>query len=376
MAITIRQIANKEYVNLGNPIDCLIQSTEVSRTNFKLRARVLVNGVQRADLRFPALGTQYFKFDIAPIVRDYGSYLLKDTTLNVFAVNFRLVLSELFTSGSVTVEQSSTTSNLYSTVDAAENWNDFIKDAIPQVDKFLISSLKAYIYTGFSYNLISILLSQSSGSVYDLTVPNELITLPLATYTGIANNDGVFTWIFNPQSITNKNQLYVLDDDGDKLTEIPILTLNPCTRFGRYGLTFKNSLGGYEPLYLVRFAHTENQSAERTYFTKNKGNRVGDTIEYKQYDIGKASTSRIIKNRIMKLTTDFMNDEQMNSFIDVINSPEVYLYDEQMTGGLLDRMTPVRVMNGSMERKYREKDGLFFTEIDIMLDDELVRYGS
>ena len=120
MAITIRQIGNKEYPNLGNPIDCLIQSTEVSRPNFKLRAKVLVNGVQRADLRFPALGTQYFKFDIAPIVRDYATYKLTDTLNASYQGNFRLILSELFTSGGVTVEQSSTTSNLYSTVDACE----------------------------------------------------------------------------------------------------------------------------------------------------------------------------------------------------------------------------------------------------------------
>ena len=372
MSITIRQVANKEYPNLGNPIECLIQSTQVSQPDFKLRAKVLVNGTQRADLRFPALGTQYFRFDIAPIIRDYASYLLKDTTTVDFRGNFRLILSELFTSGGVTVEQNSTTSSVYSTVDAAEGWNEFIKDINPQLDNFLIQSGRAYVYTGFSYNLISTFIGVSSGDVNSLSVDDE--SPSLATYTPNASGNGVYTWIFNPSGITQNN--FSIFVDGGELTSVTIQPLDPCTRFGRYGLTFKNSWGGYEPLYLVRFAHTENQAAERTYYTQTKGNRVGNTIEYKQHDIGKAAASRVVKNRTVKLTTDFMNDEQMAAFIGVMDSPEVYLYDEQMTGGLLDRLTPVRVMTGSMERKYREKDGLFFAEIEVMLDDEFVRYGS
>ena len=376
MSITIRQVGNKEYPNLGNPIECLIQSTEVSRPDFKLRARVLVNGTQRADLRFPALGTQYFRFDIAPIVRDYASYLLKDTTTVDFEGNFRLILSELFTSGSVTVEQSSTTSNLYSTVDAAEGWNEFIKDTNPQASSFLINSSVFYLYKNFSRNIISCFIDFQGGSQYAFRINGSTF----ANYTPEGNGVGVYSFLIsNYSNIAEIGDFQVFktdDQSGQPLISKIYKTINPCTRFGRYGLTFKNSWGGYEPLYLIRFAHIENQAAERTYYTRTKGNRVGNTIEYKQHDIGKAAASRVVKNRTVKLTTDFMNDEQMAAFIGVMDSPEVYLYDEQMTGGLLDRLTPVRVMTGSMERKYREKDGLFFAEIEVMLDDELIRYGS
>jgi len=374
MAITIRQIANKEYPNLGNPIDCLIQSTEVAQPNFKLRAKVLVNGVQRADLRFPALGSQYFKFDIAPIVRDYATYKLTDTLSTSYQGNFRLILSELFTSGGVTVEQSSTTSNLYSTVDACEDWNEWLNTS-PNLDAFLIQISKAYIYTGFSHNLISTFVSHTSGSVYDLSVNIE--SAPLATYTPEESAIGVFTWQFNPQNIT-QNLISVFVDDETELTSVQIVPLNPCTRFGRYGLTFKNQWGGYEPLVLCRFGDVTTDTAERSYYTTAKGQRSGNTIVYSSIDTGIANASRIMRKRTRKLTTDWMNDEQMQAFMGIMISTDVYLYDEEIgaTGELTEALSPVKVVTGSMERKYREKDGLFYAEIEVELDDQLVRYGS
>ena len=62
----------------------------------------------------------------------------------------------------------------------------------------------------------------------------------------------------------------------------------------------------------------------------------------------------------------------------IMISKEVYLYDEEIgaTGTLVEALTPVKVITGSMERKYREKDGLFYAEIEVELDDQLVRYGS
>ena len=374
MAITIRQIANKEYPNLGNPIDCLIQSTGISQPNFKLRARVFVNGVQRADLRFPALGSQYFKFDIAPIVRDYATYKLTDTLTQQYNGNFRLILSELFTSGGVTVEQSSVTSNLYSTVDACEDWEEWL-NSTPQLDNFLIPTPKAYIYTGFTCNIISTFIFYQDNSVYDLTVDPE--SPPLATFTPTQRGNGVFTWQFNPQSIT-QNSISVFVDEASELTSVQIVLLNPCTRFGRYGLTFKNQWGGYEPLVLCRFGDVTTDAAERSYYTTAKGQRVGNTIAYSSIDTGIANASRIMRKRTRKLTTDWMNDEQMQAFMGIMISTEVYLYDEQIgaTGTLLEALSPVKVITSSMERKYREKDGLFYAEIEVELDDQLVRYGS
>ncbi len=56
-------------------------------------------------------------------------------------------------------------------------------------------------------------------------------------------------------------------------------------------------------------------------------------------------------------------------------STEVYLYDEEIgaTGTLTEALSPVKVVTGSMERKDREKDGLFYAEIAVELDDQLVR---
>ena len=373
MAITIRQIANKEYPNLGNPIDCLIQSTEVSRPNFKLRARVFVNGVQRADLRFPALGSQYFKFDIAPIVRDYATYKLTDTLTTDFESGFNLIVSELFTSGGVTVEQNATTGSQYYTIDACEDWNEWL-DSTPQLDAFLLTTQRAYIYTGFTHNLITSFIGHTSGEVYDLSVDIE--GAPLATYTPTESGTGVFTWQFNPQGIT-QNEISVFNE-GAQLIGINIVPLNPCTRFGRYGLTFKNQWGGYEPLVLCRFGDVTTDTAERSYYTTAKGQRVGNTIAYSSIDTGIANASRIMRKRTRKLTTDWMNDEQMQAFMGIMISTEVYLYDEEIgaTGTLTEALSPVKVVTGSMERKYREKDGLFYAEIEVELDDQLVRYGS
>jgi len=374
MAITIRQIANKQYPNLGNPIDCLIQSTEVSRTNFKLRAKVFVNGVQRADLRFPALGSQYFKFDIAPIVRDYATYKLTDTLTQQYNGNFRLILSELFTSGGVTVEQSSTTSNLYYTVDACEDWEDWLSTSL-NIDEFLIPTTKAYIYTGFTHNIVSTFIDYVDNSVYDLTVDPE--GAPLDTFAPTQRGIGVFTWQFNPQNIT-QNLIYVIENDDAEITSVQIVPLNPCTRFGRYGLTFKNQWGGYEPLVLCRFGDVTTDTAERSYYTTAKGQRVGNTIAYSSIDAGIANASRIMRKRTRKLTTDWMNDEQMQAFMGIMISTEVYLYDEEIgaTGTLTEALSPVKVVTGSMERKYREKDGLFYAEIEVELDDQLLRYDS
>lgn len=374
MAITIRQIANKEYPNLGNPIDCLIQSTEVSRPNFKLRARVLVNGVQRADLRFPALGSQYFKFDIAPIVRDYATYKLTDTLNASYQGNFRLILSELFTSGGVTVEQSSTTSSLYSTVDACEDWEDFIKDQSPGFDGFLHTT-GLYIYKNLTYTPLTIIYNFESNVDYFLK--QSLDGVALADFQA---QSGVGVYSMQIESLLLSDGVLNFYEDGNDtpLFSTTVKTLNPCTRFGRYGLTFKNQWGGYEPLVLCRFGDVTTDTAERSYYTTAKGQRSGNTIAYSSIDTGIANASRITRKRTRKLTTDWMNDEQMQAFMGIMISTEVYLYDEEIgaTSSLVEALTPVKVITGSMERKYREKDGLFYAEIEVELDDQLVRYGS
>lgn len=373
MAITIRQVGkNEDYHRVDNPIECLVQSTQVSQPDFKLRTRVLVDGAVKADLRIPALGSQYFRFDIAPIVRDYAKFDLIDTLDGAICPEFKIVCSELFTSGGVTVEQSLTTGDAHTAINAGENWERYVNSVI---NSDIINVQSKIIYTSFKWAIVPVFYGESSGQVLEITDNGDAAFL--AQWTGTESKTKARTVVFEASLLSTNSLSFTAD--GGEFNSIPIQRKNPCTRFGRYGLTWLNPLGGYEPLMLCRFAETITDTSERSYYTTQKGKRNGNVIDYKLYDKGRANAARVTTDRNMKLITDFLTTEEMDNFITIMQSPDVYLYDDELArnGASFEQsIMPVRIQQGSMEKKYSEKDGLFFAELEIQLDDRIVRHGS
>jgi len=373
MAITIRQVGkNVDYHRVDNPIDCLIQSTEVSQPDFKLRTRVLVDGAVKADLRIPALGTQYFRFDIAPIVRDYAKFDLIDTLSGAACPEFKIVCSELFTSGGVTVEQGTVTGDAHTAINAGQNWEQYVNNSLSG-DEFKMQS--NIIYTNFQWAVVSIFYGETSGDAYQVTDNGDAAFL--AQWTGAESKIKARTVVFEASLLSTNTLSFTVN--GSELNGISIQRKSPCTRFGRYGLTWLNPLGGYEPLMLCRFAETITDTSERSYYTTQKGKRQGNSIVFDMYNKGRANAARVTTDRNMKLITDFLTTEEMDNFISIMQSPDVYLYDDELArnGASFEQsIMPVRIQQGSMEKKYSEKDGLFFAELEIQLDDRIVRHGS
>ena len=382
MAITLRQIrlndnpdSQQTFGAIDNPIDCLIQSTEVSQPDFKLRTRVLVDGAVKADLRIPALGSQYFRFDIAPIVRDYAKYDLLDALNQKQFPLGRIICSELFTSGGVTVEQGAVSSEVIILANTGQNWDDYINSAINLTNAIFAHEAPLIFYKNFALNIVSIIGGTVSGDHY-LAYTSDGATIAEASLTG---NYLINTLIIQSPSLLHSGNLKIFNEDAEEVAGIEVVAKSPCTRFGRYGLTWLNPLGGYEPLMLCRFAETITDTSERSYYTTQKGKRQGNSIVFDMYNKGRANAARVTTDRNMKLTTDFLTTEEMDNFITIMQSPDVYLYDDELArnGSSFEQsIMPVRIQQGSMEKKYSEKDGLFFAELEIQLDDRIVRHGS
>lgn len=376
MAITIRKDSIK---NIDEPCEILIESNQAGiLPNFKLRTRVYTNGVERADLRFPNLGSNYFRFDIAPIIRSSTKYDLINT-LSETVVNYaQIIVSETYVSGGSSHEQSVTSGSVNYLVNAVQDYNYRESDPFPNPSMFLVTTNRIYLYQNFKFNLLSVFITGNDGD-YELRSKDG--SLPLNTWGVTGTGDGatfIHTYQFNPNSSSidyDLKRIYI-SDLSDKLCEIPIEILKPCGRFGRYGLTFLNQYGGYDPFYLVRFGDINTDTVERSNYTTKRGVILDNYIEYQLGSRGSTNTARTVRKRTKKIVTDFMNDEQMQAFSHVIASPDVWLYDDQLADdNITQGLLPVKVLTNSIERKYREKDGLFFCEIEIELDDEIVRYG-
>lgn len=376
MAITIRKDSIK---NIDEPCEILIESDQAQiLPNFKLRTRIYTNGVERADLRFPNLGSDYFRFDIAPIIRSSTKYDLINT-LSETVVNYaQILVSETYVSGGSSYEQSVTSGSVNYLVNASQDYNFREVDPFPNASMFLVTTDKIYLYQNFKFNLLSAFITGVDG---DYELKSKDGSLPLNTWGVTGTGDGVtfiHTYQFNPNStsIDDVNNLINVTYDGSKIIETPIEILKPCGRFGRYGITFLNQYGGYDPFYLVRFGDTNTDTIERSNYTTKRGVIVDNYIEYQLGSRGSTNTARTVRKRTKKIVTDFMNDEQMQAFSHVIASPDVWLYDDQLADSdITQGLIPVKVLTNSIERKYREKDGLFFCEIEVELDDEIVRYG-
>lgn len=376
MGITIR----KDYIkNIDEPCEILIESDQAGiLPNFKLRTRVYTNGIERADLRFPNLGSNYFRFDIAPIIRSSTKYDLINT-LSETVVNYaQILVSETYVSGGSSYEQSVTSGDVRYLVNAVQDYNNRSIDDLPYPPSFLVTTSKLYIYQNFKFNLVSALIN---GDYDDYSLKSRLDSLPLNTWAADSLSSVVWfihTFPFNPNSsaIDYVNKVFSIWNSTEQRCEIPIEILKPCGRFGRYGLTFLNQYGGYDPFYLVRFGDTNTDTVERSNYTTKRGVQTDLTINPLVYSRGSTNTARTVRKRTKKIVTDFMNDEQMQAFSHVIASPDVWLYDDQLAEeNITQGLTPVKVLTNSIERKYREKDGLFFCEIEVELDDEIVRYG-
>jgi hypothetical protein len=166
---------------------------------------------------------------------------------------------------------------------------------------------------------------------------------------------------------TNATSYYIaLKGSGAIASEKFYYNIETECRFETRRLEFLNSLGGFDYFNFTKVSrHSEN--IERKFFqtTPNDLTSTG-TIDYSISNREKVQyhTKSMPK---MKLTSDWIDYNQFNWLLELIESPEIYLMDSYSapSGSTEIRRIPVKNIEGNWEEKISSVDKVFNLEVNL-----------
>jgi len=129
-------------------------------------------------------------------------------------------------------------------------------------------------------------------------------------------------------------------------------------RYETKRLEFLNSLGGFDGFNFTK-VNRSSEKIERKFYKQNPDNMTSGVIDYSLADRHKVQYYTKSKPK-MKLTSDWVDVATFNWLLEMIESPEIYLYDNGQ------RIT-VQNIEGDWEQKLSTVDTVFNLEITLEL---------
>ncbi len=207
----------------------------------------------------------------------------------------------------------------------------------------------------------------SGGLVGNYTLNNNLLFLPNKKMLKIPcapsslNNinpsefAGTVTQPIISATVTSY-RILLLDTISSVVTENIYFNVDSECRYQTRRLEFLNSLGGFDGFNFTKVSR-RTEEIERKFFKQNSDNMSSGVITYALSDRQKVQyyTKSMPK---MKLTSDWVDVETFNWLLELIESPEIYLYE----GG---KRIAIQNIEGNWQEKRSDTDNVFNLEVTL-----------
>jgi hypothetical protein len=180
------------------------------------------------------------------------------------------------------------------------------------------------------------------------SAPNTLNTVTLSS--------GVQPVI--PTTGVDSYQIQLLDSSPAAASEVFYFQISSECRYDVKRLEFLNALGGFDCFNFTKVSRI-SETVERKYFKQNADNMASASgvITYALSD--KEKTQYYTKGTPkMKLTSDWISVDTFNWLVELIESPEIYLYDN-------GSRIAVQNIEGNWEQKLSTADTVFNLEVNL-----------
>ena len=185
----------------------------------------------------------------------------------------------------------------------------------------------------------------------------KMLKIPSApnSINNIANSEfSVGTQPVITNSVTSY-KIFLLDPPSVVSEEIYFNVDSEC-RYEVRRLEFLNALGGFDAFNFTKVSR-RNEDIERKFYKQNEDNMSSGVITYSLSD--KQKTQYYTKSKPkMKLISDWLDVNTYNWLLELIESPEIYLYEN-------GQRIAVQNIEGNWEQKRSDTDKLFNLEINL-----------
>ena len=413
MAITGVTTEPQDYRTVYNSIEYVATSDETATARFKYLFDVYDGAVLLGRLKVPADPDGYGRSDIHGICE---SYLTKDlgtinttTTADAFTDNpnsykeFTVKIGEEYdVGGTLTPDPDQQTKTVivfngclpnyrgsdlnFVDYQATDYFENFTVNAVDR--KYLTNAPKGsginktdnqsveltdegwlYFLYDHGSNPVTdceITLYDSAGVVTAIhTIDNnvgsltdkKMLKIPAAPNTINNINPTEFTVApVQPIITTETSYKIILKDTGVQVSEPIYFNIDSECRYEVRRLEFLNALGGFDCFNFTKVSRI-SEDVERKYFKQNPDNMTSGVITYAQSD--KEKTQYYTKGTPkMKLTSDWVDVATFNWLVELIESPEIYLYDN-------GSRIAVQNIEGNWEQKVAAADTVFNLEVTL-----------
>jgi len=415
MAITGTGTPPQQYRTVYNPIEYVITSDKTAQTRFKYVIEVYDGATLLGTLRVPADPNNYGRCDIQGIAENY---LTKDLgainsteTADAFTDNpnsykeFTVKFGEEYETGGVVVvtmypafDEDIITFNGslpnyrgsdlnfvdYQVTDYYENFTENTTDR-----KWLTNAPKGsgvnksdnqsveitdegWVYFLYDHgsnpvDRVQCITYDSSGSVIDtFDIDNKVSSLTDKSMLKIPcspnaiNNIDTSEFSVGTQPVITNSvtsyKIFLLDTIASVVSEELYFNVDSECRYEVRRLEFLNALGGFDCFNFTKVSRM-SEKVERKFYKQNPDNMTSGVITYAQSD--KEKTQYHTKGTPkMKLTSDWVDAATFNWLVELIESPEIYLYDN-------GQRIAVQNIEGDWEQKVSAADTVFNLEITL-----------
>ncbi len=196
-------------------------------------------------------------------------------------------------------------------------------------------------------------IDNNVGSLTD----KKMLKIPAAPNTINNINPTEFTVApVQPIITTETSYKIILKDTGVQVSEPIYFNIDSECRYEVRRLEFLNALGGFDCFNFTKVSRI-SEKVERKFYKQNPDNMTSGVITYAQSD--KEKTQYYTKGTPkMKLTSDWVDVDTFNWLVELIESPEIYLYDN-------GSRIAVQNIEGNWEQKVAAADTVFNLEVTL-----------
>jgi len=416
MAITGTGTPPQQYRTVYNPIEYVLTSDKTAQPRFKYVIEVYDGVTLLGTLRVPADPNNYGRCDIQGIAENY---LTKDlgainttATGDAFTDNpnsykeFTVKFGEEYETGGVVVvtmypafDEDIITFNGslpnyrgsdlnfvdYQVTDYYENFtenttgrkwltnspkgsgaNKSDNQSVEITDEGWVYFL--YDHTGNPITTTQYTLYNSAGGIVSTNstdnnvsslTDKSMLKIPCSPNTINNINPTEFTSVTVQPIVTGSVSSYrilLLDTISSVVSEALYFNVDSECRYEVRRLEFLNALGGFDCFNFTKVSRM-SEKVERKFYKQNPDNMTSGVITYAQSD--KEKTQYYTKGTPkMKLTSNWVDAPTFNWLVELIESPEIYLYDN-------GQRIAVQNIEGDWEQKVSVTDTVFNLEITL-----------
>jgi hypothetical protein len=368
-----------------NPLNFVLSSTNSATTGFRYKVDLTVNGVSEAELFFTPRPDGRMWFNAERIVQ---SLLTISPKFALHDVSTSIVRHENYLTYKIDV-----TEFIVAASGATYSGNVRYANAIAMdMLGYKLNDFANYYMNGFSgkkFQTNRTTINIPTTYRWSLDFITELIDGSTSTVDKVRivpyNSSGAMTAIDianGVQGTGNVGNAYLRVVVGFQFRSVPsdalyfeVTALNSsnvavsntitfvrddsCVNENHASLFYLNRLGGWDAMQF-KANPTYSTNVERKQASRILGSMESGGYEYNRYEHQQVNFENKYDEN-MTLRTQAQNDEESKAMQELLTSPFVYYVPENGTG------IPCVITSGNRERTYRQRDGLFYSEIDIRL---------